>query len=268
MALKSGVIGCEVRLLSALNADPDAEGVQRKTVVPYLAWSERITLLAAREKDGKSTLAAAAAAAVSSGGEFLGERVTQRPVLWVGLEEHSSDVRVRFNDFEADDKWVFTVEALGSPMDDLESAVARIAALDFPAPLVVVDTLAALTSGIIAEAGSSAQWSPVMSRLVGLARWYDGASVLLLHHTRKSDNQYRDSSAIGANVDMIFEMSAPSGTERKLSPKGRWRVEEYTVSLIDGRFRLVAGGKPIEEYVLDVVRVNSGCSKNAVRNAP
>ena len=41
-------------------------------VVPRLAWPGRSTLLAAREKEGKSTLMTAAAAAVSRGSSFLG----------------------------------------------------------------------------------------------------------------------------------------------------------------------------------------------------
>ncbi len=35
-----------------------------------------------------------------------------------------------------------------------------------------------------------------------------GAAQILVHHGRKSDGKYRDSSAIGAAVDVIIEMGA------------------------------------------------------------
>src|SRR5205823_9716466 len=57
-------------------------------IVPGLAWAGRLTLVAAREGVGKSTLFAAVAAAVTTGGEFLGERCVQGTVLWVLVEEH------------------------------------------------------------------------------------------------------------------------------------------------------------------------------------
>jgi len=60
------------RSLAEILADPD---VIRPPValVPRMAWTGRVTLLAAREKIGKSTLAGAAVAALSSGVRFMGE---------------------------------------------------------------------------------------------------------------------------------------------------------------------------------------------------
>lgn len=59
--------GCTIYALSEVLAQPDAHSSGREVVVPHMAWAERVTPLAAREKDGKSTYVGAAAAAVSAG---------------------------------------------------------------------------------------------------------------------------------------------------------------------------------------------------------
>jgi hypothetical protein len=60
-----------VRSMLDYLADPHALEPP-EPVVSRFAWSERSTLLACREKGGKSTLAAAVAAAASTGRAFLG----------------------------------------------------------------------------------------------------------------------------------------------------------------------------------------------------
>src|SRR2546428_13951642 len=65
-------------------------------VVPGLAWKERISLMAATEGLGKSTLFAEAANAVATGTPFLDAlRTVQGRVLWVLSEEHLVDVNRR-----------------------------------------------------------------------------------------------------------------------------------------------------------------------------
>jgi hypothetical protein len=73
-----------VRRLADILASPNALRPP-EPVVPRIAWAGRVTLLAAREKLGKTTLAAAAAAAVSTGSPWLNERVTPGDVLWTRI---------------------------------------------------------------------------------------------------------------------------------------------------------------------------------------
>ncbi len=81
-----------IRTLADIARDPTA--LEPPTVVvPRLAWRGRVTMLAAREKDGKSTLATAAAAAASGGARWLGDPTLRGSVLWVGLEEHGQERR-------------------------------------------------------------------------------------------------------------------------------------------------------------------------------
>src|SRR6266851_2237255 len=73
------------RSLAQLLLDPEATKPP-PVVVPGLAWKGRLTLVAAREGTGKSTLLSAVAAAVTTGGEFLGERCAKGMVLWALVE--------------------------------------------------------------------------------------------------------------------------------------------------------------------------------------
>ncbi|MDB4893177.1 MAG: hypothetical protein JWL61_5032, partial [Gemmatimonadetes bacterium] len=64
-------------------------------IVPRLAWAGRSTLLAAREKAGKSTLTGFLTAAVTNGTDFLGEFCAKGDVLVIGLEEFIGDTARR-----------------------------------------------------------------------------------------------------------------------------------------------------------------------------
>jgi hypothetical protein len=95
-----------------------------------------------------------------------------------------------------------------------------------------------------------------------------GCAVLVLHHNRKSDNKYRDSTAIGAGVDVILQMTESGESERSLWAKGRWQIEDCTVRLVgsDSRsFELVWPGRPLRERVVAHVLEHPGCSKRSVR---
>ncbi len=80
--------------------------------------------------------------------------------------------------------------------------------------------------------------------VMDVAREFDTA-VAVLHHNRKNpsaaaesgdgEGEYRDSTAIGAAVDMIVSVSrGTSPTARRLTPSGRWRQEPLTIVLEPG----------------------------------
>ena len=146
---KPGAPPLSLRTLASILSDPDAMR-EPEPVVPRLAWAGRVTLLAGREKLGKSTLASAGAAATNSAVRFLGEHGTAGPVLWVGLEEHPGDTAARFVTFGADPQRVYVLDRLEKPFADLAAAVEQTAAV-----LVVVDTLAAFTETLVDDPHSS-----------------------------------------------------------------------------------------------------------------
>lgn len=241
------------RPLSVILADPAALEPPAP-VVPRLAWRGRTTLLAAREKAGKSTPATAAAAAVSRGASWLTDPTTPGVVLWLTLEEHVSDLAARMAEWAADTERVHVIDTmigLDDPIARLHVETRAVA----PA-LVVIDTLSALVdaSGARPDPGSSAAWTPIMAALNRIARETD-AAVLILHHARKSDGAYRDSSAIGAGVDVIVEMADGGDAEvRALRVRGRWRVGDYSVRLVGDRYELTSGEPSLDARVLLYVK--------------
>ena len=201
-----------------------------EAVVPYLAFAGRVTLLAGREKLGKSTLASAAVAALSRGRQFLGASTTEGTAIWLALEEHPYEVDERFDRYRANPERVVIAIRPSDPLSGLERAVEK-----FKPSLVVVDSLVRLAEGSVTEAGSATQWQPLLSRICNLAHRVGGPAVILVHHARKKDNRYRDSTAVGAACDVIAEMYGrpPHPGIRMVDLRGRfpltnlaWRLRE------------------------------------------
>lgn len=67
-----------------------------EAVVPRLAWEGRLTLLAAREKTGKSTLVRSAIAAKVTGRDFLGEPQSFLPRVPQRSRAHQKPPNVAF----------------------------------------------------------------------------------------------------------------------------------------------------------------------------
>jgi len=226
-------------------------------IVPRLVWSNRLTLLAAREKTGKSTLSGAAAAAVSSGRNFLGDDVLPGNVLIVALEEHPQEFVARLVRFGADPKRVAIVQATSS---NLVSDI-RAAAEAVEPKLIVWDTLGAfanLVSGKTLESGDAQAWTRVMMEIVDISREF-GAS-LLLHHANKSDGKYRDSTAIGASVDAIITMSGSGDGPRTLKTEARWNVPEISLKLEESGFTILQTEDEIRRQITEFVALHPKCS--------
>lgn len=242
-------------------------------VVPYLAWASRSTLLAAREKSGKSTLTGYIAACVSNGADFLDEPTTPGAVLIIGLEEYIGDTARRLRDFHADKTRVELVDTFsGETSERLSEIRAHVAAVK--PVLVVIDSLMAYSAGVITDANNSTQTQATVQGLTDLAH-ETGVALIIIHHARKSDGKYRDSSAIGGAVDIIAEVFCPDEntdpTARRVRPVGRaptrgvdFRYDGYGYSRVDA----LAGTKaPLEQRILDVVRDRPGVTGNDVRDA-
>jgi hypothetical protein len=104
-----------------------------------------------------------------------------------------------------------------------------------------------------------------------VARTHD-AALLLLHHVRKSDGTYRDSSEIAAAVDCLLTLATPgledAPNERRITGRARWTVEPYTVALRHDCYELSSGAElSIDARVLLHVEANPGTSRNATRKA-
>ena len=256
------------RTLTEVLADPEALRAPT-AVIPRTAWRQRVTLLAAREKDGKSTYAQAGAAAVSKGRKFLDETAALNRVLFLSLEEHIADVASKFVDFKSDPDRICILERL-----DLDPFAEIIAAIEDVQPsIVIVDTLAEFVKSMGLEGGSSKDWQPVMSKFTRIARDMD-TGLLLLHHARKSDGKYRDSTAIGAGVDVVIEMQPGlESSIRKMNVRARWAVGNYAVRLagnpddsVDAwRYELADGEPSLDARIILHIGHNPGCTMRKLR---
>ena len=252
----------EWRTLAAIAADPAA--LEPPPVVAAgFAWSGRVTLFAGAPKAGKSTTARHVAASVSAGRQFLSHPSLAGTVLVANLEEHTADAARGLIEARADADKIVLADRLPEGVADLRRAAER-----YHPAFVVIDSLAAFAAGRIADPSSSAQWTPLMLELTALAR-DSGAALLLIHHATKSTGTYRDSSAIGANVDCILEMTPDErdATARKIRARARWPIEDFTIRYIDGRLDLAAAGLSIDAQVWAAITATPGLSKRGVRQA-
>ncbi len=235
-----------------------------KAIVERFVYAERVTLLAAREKAGKSTIAGAIAAAVSAGKPFLDDSVAAGTVLYVGLEDHLFDTANRIDSFGANPDQLHVLNRLpGEPMGVLAAEVGRL-----DPTLVVIDTLFTFTESLGLDPSNAAQWTPQMVKLTRLAR-DSKAGVLIVHHGRKTDGESRDSTAIAAGVDLVLSMQEVRETDRRIKAKGRLHVDEFTVRFLEDaggpRYELAAGPKSREPDITDYATRNPGASQNAIQ---
>lgn len=255
-----------LRSLAEVLANPGALALPR-VVIPRLAWAGRVTLLAGREKlSGKSTLAAAGVAAATTGRAFLGEQTGLATAVWWSADrEAEADVARRFVRFDANPINVY-LPPYAATLDDVMHATRGVGG-----PVVlVVDTLTAATVGLVREANSASEWTPVLLALVTLARETDCA-IVLLHHANKTTGEYRDSTNIGALVDVVCGIEAVTDdpSARVVASRGRWPTDPtFRVRLEngpDGDDYTLDGGLPaLDARAYTFVQGHPGATTNAV----
>lgn len=240
-------------------------------IVPRLAWAGRSTLLAAREKSGKSTLVGYIAAAVTRGGLFLNDPCAAGDVLLVGLEEYPGDAARRLRHFDATATRMHLLTGwTGDPRErpqELADAIDRVSPL-----LVIIDSLAAYSGGLIQDDNNATQMAAVVQPLTDMAH-SRGVALILIHHARKSDGRSRGSTAITAAADVVCEYFAPDEdtdpTLRRMRSAGRVPVTpSYDLRFDGDHYELaLSGNAPISTRILAVVSERPGCSINDVAEA-
>lgn len=244
-------------------------------IVPYLAWASRTTLLAAREKSGKSTLTGYMAARVSVGGDFLGEPCHRGRVLILGLEEYIGDTARRLKEFRADGRMIELVDHFaGSAADRPDEVRAHLEAVD--PILVIIDSLIAYASGVVTDANNATQTQAIVQSIANLSHETTAAFVII-HHARKADGKYRDSSAIGGAVDVIAEVFPPEETEktdpnrRRVRPIGRVPARSVDFRFTGSEYELVDPNGPVkgplDQRISEVIRERPGITASDVADA-
>lgn len=247
---------------------------QPECLVAHLAWRGRLVLLAGQDKSGKSTLAGHAVAALSNGAPFLGKATQEGGgnCVLVGLEEHFGDAIRRFQNLQAAAERVFV---LLKPPTDLLGAIVR-EIKEKAVDLVVIDSLMAYArevhDGKVPADGDNAGWSEVVRPLSRLAH-ETNVAIVLIHHTRRGDSQYRGASEIAAAVDVLLELDSITGrttNRRKIKARGRICVEDFNIELTDQGYVIVsqdeAPDSRLRETVREWIRLHPGSGKKAVRS--
>ncbi len=213
--------------LSDLLAEPDEE---REWIVDGLLSSGGLSILAAKPKTGKSTLARQLALCVSRGEPFLDRETVGGQVIYLALEERRADVRSHFKLMGATGSENLKVYTEIPPPDGVVQL--RETAVDNKPVLIVIDTLARLAK--IKDGNDYIQTTAGLEPFIALAREV-GTHILLLHHTKKGNSKGLDSvlgsTGLTGSVDTIVILN---------------RSEKYrTINSVQRT------GEDIEESVLD-----------------
>jgi len=187
-----------------------------------------LTVLAGRGKEGKSWLMLALASGVANGTPAAGIRCTKGRALIFDAENGKRLIKRRFHAAAMTaDLEVQPVET-GGLLITKDLPWFKCTIEDYGANLVVFDSLKVL-SGSAKENDSDAM-EPLITALKLLAR-DTGAAVVLIHHRgRAEDSDYRGSSVILDQTDMMFRLGRANGdpdgkTRRKIVTVG-CRIEE------------------------------------------
>lgn len=163
------------------------------------------SLLAAKPKAGKSTLARNLALTVAQGKSFLGRDTQKSAVIYLALEEKRSEVKKHFKDMGATGDEEIYIFAAAAPVDALEQV--RAVTEEKKPGLIIIDPLFRFTR--VKDGNDYVQVTGALEPLLTLAR-ETNAHVLCVHHTGKGERDSGDSilgsTAIFAAVDTALVM--------------------------------------------------------------
>jgi hypothetical protein len=205
-----------------------------------------LSLLVAKPKVGKSTLARNLALAVAQGRDFLGKHVMQGLVIYLALEEKRSEVKRHFRDLGATGDEPILLFSDRVPAHAFQQ-VCLIAAQRRPA-LIIVDPLFYLAR--INDGNDYAEVSRALAPFLTLAR-ETGAHVLCVHHAGKIEREGGDSiigsTALFAAVDTALILKR-TDRYRTISSRQRYGVDLPEMVLdFDPQTRTVALGVSKEQ---------------------
>jgi hypothetical protein len=239
----------EFTSLEDLLNEPDEEIAW---IVEGLLPSGGFSLMVAKPKVGKSTLARQLALAVIRGEPFLGRQTIKGAVLYIALEEKRGEVRKHFRLMGA----VGTKELgvyVGSTPEGAYEWLKKEIELKKPL-LVIVDTLFRFTH--VADLNDYAKVNAALDPLLTLARTYS-AHLMALHHARKSAGDGADttlgSTAIFGTVDTLINLKR-TDARRTIDTIQRYGVDmETTVLNFDMETKMAfLGGTKEEDDIMNI----------------
>lgn len=213
-------------------------------IVEDLIRQSGLCLLSARPGAGKSTLMRTLATCVSTGAPFLSRRCKQGKVIWIGMEESDQDLDEALEDM-----------GMGSSKDILYATRAEVpdehrhAWLDaiigqYQPSLVIIDTFGAFFPEI-ENINDYSNTSKAIDPLLALRAKHD-TSLVVLHHTKRSADEFLGSQKILASFDVSMVMTvSPQGSRTIKTDKMRSGVPiEDTILAFDSETRQMTAVEP------------------------
>ncbi len=185
-----------------------------------------VSLLFGRGGIGKTTLALQICDAIASGGSFLGIPAEKTPVIYVDYENSLAILVDRLKKVGGEQILFWTADDSPAQLDKDPQAYVNLLKNHSNA-LLIFDTLRSAQTG---DENESRSMALVMQTLRQLRD--QGATIILLHHTRKgSDSTYKGSTAIFDLVDHVMGLYPVKG------PEDDQEVDEDHMENTDRAFR-------------------------------
>ncbi len=223
-------------------------------IVEDLLPSNGFSVMAAKPKVGKSTLARQLALSVAQGQPFLDRQTVQGGVLYVALEEKRSEVKNHFRLLGGTGN-----EDLHSYIGSAPQEASKWLDKEIKARkpiLVIIDTLFRFVS--IKNGNDYAEVTTALSPLLALAR-ENGAHLMVVHHAGKGAAEGGDailgSTAIFGSVDTAIILRRTE-SRRTIETQQRYGTDiEPTVLVFDEAVRAITLGGTKEEVEINLAKV-------------
>ena len=234
---------------SAESTDQDSQWVTVSDLIkepcPPVSWVVEgmlpvsgLSIIGARPKVGKSTVARSLAVAVALGRPWLGRNVAQGGVLYINMEEHRTRVAEHFQKFKIQDDDDNLMLRFGPPPENC-IAWLREQVEKYRPVLVVIDPMI----DILMRVKEITEYTSVARELAPFLKivWEFGAHITFIHHNTKADaDQGREllgSTALFARVDSIIVLSKDSKNIRSF-----YSIQRYGDDIEPTALKLDASG--------------------------
>lgn len=240
-----------------LNEPPE----ETSWIIEDLLPTGGVSILAAKPKVGKSTLARNLALDTTRGHDFLGRpAIKAGPVIYLALEEKSAEVQKHFKKMGATNEPIF-IHVGPAPLEDVVNALAKIIN-EYEPILTIVDPL--LRAIRVKDLNDYAQVNNALEPIMALARVAD-CHIMLVHHLGKRDRTGGDdvlgSTALFGAVDTLALMKKKNGmrTIETIQRYGK-DLDELVIELDEASGQITVAGDyqqikldDIGRSVLDVI---------------
>jgi hypothetical protein len=231
-----------------------------------------LTMLAGREGSCKTLLALYIGKCVANGAPVFGCLKTEKkPVLYLDAENHKGTHQVYLPFFENIGPEIVRFRTLRYGVPSLTNpALLRIA--EGKRPLLIVDSLIRFCG---TNDRDNTEMTAIMEQLSRLVT--AGATVLLIHHTKRSDEEeYANSFAIGATVAFWYAITSENSLGIKRvkmihkKARGGSEINRHLIAfpaLLDLSMFTLDGDPPKsdKEKVIEFVKTRGGCNFTTIK---